>query len=100
MSFSLYIHRQHTNVMSLGLNWGIIYIYIYTHTQESAMVIESNIMVYLPINYIIEFRKIFVEIFYGKKGKKKEKEKGKEPINCFNGFFFIFYKSGIKIFLK
>ena len=57
------------------------------------MVIESNIMVYLPINYIIEFRKIFVEIFYGKKGKKKkekEKEKGKEAINCFDGFFLYF----------
>ena len=58
-------------------------------------------MLYLPINYIIEFRKIFVEIFYGKKGKN-EKEKEKEAINCFDGFFFflIFYKSGIKIFLK
>ena len=47
-------------------------------------------MVYLPINYIIEFRKIFVEIFYGKKGKKKENKKGKEAINCFDGFFFFF----------
>ena len=58
------------------------------------MVIESNIMVYLPINYIIEFRKIFVEIFYGKKGKRKEKEKekGKEAINCFDGFFLFSIK--------
>ena len=64
------------------------------------MVIESNIMVYLPINYIIEFRKIFVEIFYGKKGKKKKKKKEKKQLIVLMVFFFFFYKSGIKIFLK
>ena len=64
------------------------------------MVIESNIMVYLPINYIIEFRKIFVEIFYGKKGKKKKKKKEKKQLIVLMFFFYIFYKSGIKIFLK
>ena len=65
------------------------------------MVIESNIMVYLPINYIIEFRKIFVEIFYGKKGKKKKKKKKeKKQLIVLMVFFYIFYKSGVKIFLK
>ena len=57
-------------------------------------------MVYLPINYIIEFRKIFVEIFYGKKGKKKKKKKEKKQLIVLMVFFYIFYKSGIKIFLK
>ena len=47
-------------------------------------------MVYLPINYIIEFRKIFVEIFYGKKGKKKKKKKEKNQLIVLMVFFLIF----------
>ena len=55
------------------------------------MVIESNIMVYLPINYIIEFRKIFVEIFYGKKGKKKKKKKKEKKQLIVLMVFFLYF---------